>query len=243
MNKKIKAYLSVLLMSLSFYMMIETPYISAMGDYVLEFIGLKSWTGNNTGTHLTIFYFTPLIIIGVILVKKYAIRDLKIKRKIVIIAFIGLNIIFLLSTGLMAKSIKASSKGLLAIGIDQKYDNYMEYEFNDGRYVKFKADIKLTNYSKEDKQFYLMINNNYGKSHIGIYNLDGSKAIFKLKGKETKVLSINLDDYLAKDNSLNENGYRNVGGSGHITGIIVFDNKGDKVKIGNNNFFGISLNK
>ncbi len=243
MNKKIKAFLSVLLMSLSFYMMIETPYIRAMGDYVLEFIGLKSWTGNNTGTHLTIFYFTLLLIIGVILVKKYVIRDLKIKKKIVIIAFIGLNLIFILSTGLIARSIKSNSEGLLSIGIDQKYDNYMEYEFNEGRYVKFIADIKLTNYSKEDKEFYLMINNNYGKSPIGVYNSDGSKAIFKLKGKETKMLYINLDDYLIKDENLNETGYRNIAGSGYITGIIVFDNKGDKVKIDNNNFFGISLNK
>ena len=243
MNKRTKAFLSVLFMSITFYMMLETRYVNAIGDYVIEFIGLKSWTGNNTGTHLTIFYLMPLFIIGIILVKRYAIRDLKIKWRIVIIVFIGLNTIFTLSTGAIAKNIKSNSEGLLPIGFEQEEDNDMEYEFNDGRYTKFKADIKLTNYSKEDKQFHLMIDNNYDENLIRLYNLDGSKAIFKLKGKETKVFPINLDNYLVKDGDMNEIDYVRGAGSGVITGVIVFDDRGDEVKIDSNNFFGIRLKR
>ncbi|MDY0236362.1 MAG: hypothetical protein RBR71_10050 [Gudongella sp.] len=243
MNKKTKAFLSMLFMSLTFYMMIETTYVNAVGDYVIEFIGLKSWTGNYTGTHLTIYYFMPLFIIGIILVKKYAIHDLKIKWKIVIIVFIGLNTIFALSTEAIAKNIKANSEGLLSIGLEQEDSNHMEYEFKDGKYTKFTADIKLTNYSKEDKQFHLVIDNKYLRNPIRLYNLDGSRAIFKLKGEETKMFSINLDNYLVKDGNINKNDYGNVAGSGDITGVIIFDDRDDEVKIDNNNFFGISLKK
>ena len=243
MNKRTKAFLSVLFMSITFYMMLETRYVNAIGDYVIEFIGLKSWTGNHTGTHLTITYLMPLFIIGIILVKRYAIRDLKIKWRMVIIVFIGLNTIFTLSTGAIAKNIKSNSEGLLPIGFEQEEDNDMEYEFNDGRYTKFKADIKLTNYSKEDKQFYLMIDNNYDENPIRLYDLDGGKAIFKLRGKEAKIFSINLDNYLVKDSDMNEIDYVRGAGSGVITGVIVFDDIGDEVKIDNNNFFGIRLKK
>jgi len=35
-------------------MMKTTTYTRALGDYVLEFIGLKSWSGKLAGTHLTV---------------------------------------------------------------------------------------------------------------------------------------------------------------------------------------------
>lgn len=40
------------------------------GDYVFEFIGLKSWSGNNGGTHYTIYYTLIFSIPSVILAYK-----------------------------------------------------------------------------------------------------------------------------------------------------------------------------
>lgn len=70
---KVKGVLSVFFMSLFFYMMITTKYTRALGDYILEYAGLKSWTGNNSGTHLTVIYFGILFIISLIFVKRYAV--------------------------------------------------------------------------------------------------------------------------------------------------------------------------
>ncbi len=245
MNKKIKAFLSMLFMSITFYMMLETKYVNALGDYLIEFIGLKSWTGDYTGVHLTIFYFMPLFIIGTILVKKYIVNDLKINWKIVVIIFIGLNTIFALSTGAIAKQIKGSSPGLLSIGLEDDEINNMEYKFNNSRYIDFEAEIKLVNYSKEDKEFHLMIVNDYNKNHdiklIRLYNLDGSKAVFKLEGKEEKIFSISLDEYIIKGGYINEKSYDAGAGSGVIVEVIILDDKGEEVKLDENNFFGVRL--
>ena len=40
---------------------------------------------------------------------------------------------------------------------------------------------------------------------------------------------------------MNEIDYVRGSGSGVITGVIVFDDRGDEVKIDSNNFFGIRL--
>lgn len=53
MNDKVKGGLSILFMAITFYMMVTTKYTRALGDYILEFVGLKSWTGDYSGIHLT----------------------------------------------------------------------------------------------------------------------------------------------------------------------------------------------
>ncbi len=68
MTIKTKSALSILFMSVSFFMMITTRYTHALGDYILELIGLPSWTGDHTGFHLTIIYFGVLFIIGLFMV-------------------------------------------------------------------------------------------------------------------------------------------------------------------------------
>lgn len=243
MSKKTKGFLSILFMAATFFLMLETKFLNAPGDYVLNLIGLKPWTGDYTGTHLTILYFMPLFIIGIVLVKKYVVNDLNIRWGKVFLAFIGLNAIFILSTQAIAKNVKANSQGLLAIGFEQVDEDGMVYEFEDGKYTKFEGDMKLTNYGKEGKEFYLMIDNKYEESPISFYNLDGSRVVFQLEGKESRVFSINLDNYLVKGGIIDKKDYISGGGSGVIGGIIVSDSSGEKVKIDDNNFFGISLGR
>lgn len=238
MNKKIKGYLSILFMSLMFYMMIDTKYVRSLGDYIVEFVGLKSWTGNQSGTHLTVFYFSVLFFIGLFLVRNYAMRDLKLKGITIIIIFIGLNTIFSLATGEIAKSIKANAGGLLSIELEQG-QNSMEYEIDDGKYTKFSANITLKNYSEEDKEFYLRIDEDFGYGNIKLYNLDGKEKMIILNGKETKVLSINLNNTMVNNNMV-EN-FENAGGSGIIERVIIYNKSGEEVRLESKNFLGIVL--
>ena len=71
MGDKVKGVLSIFFMAVTFFMMVTTKYTHALGDYILEFIGLKSWTGDYSGTHLTVIYFGVLFIISLFVVGKY----------------------------------------------------------------------------------------------------------------------------------------------------------------------------
>ncbi len=57
MKNKIKAENLIFLMSITFYMILTTSYTNALGNYILEFIGLRPWTGDYSGEHLTIILF------------------------------------------------------------------------------------------------------------------------------------------------------------------------------------------
>src|SRR5699024_4352021 len=175
-----KAFLSVFFLSLIFFMMIDTTYFNAAGDYVVKFLGLKAWTGDYTGIHLTFFYFLPLFIAALFLVRKYAIRGLKIKSSKIFLIFIGLNVLFSIFTGFLAKNIKANAQGLFPISFEQEQPHYMEYEFEDNEYTQFSAEFTLTNYSKESKTFHLVIDNEYSDDDnftpISFYDLDKNSA-------------------------------------------------------------------
>ncbi len=101
-------------------MMLTRRYIHALGDYVIEFIGLKSWTGDFTGIHLTIFYFGALTFLGLYLVRKYALKEWGIRKRKAIFLFIVFITIFSLMTNMAVKSIKKYSDGLLSIGYHSK---------------------------------------------------------------------------------------------------------------------------
>jgi len=242
MNNKVKGGLSILLMSVTFYMMITTKYTHALGDYVLEFIGLKSWTGNYSGMHLTVIYFGILFVIGLFLVEKCVIDGLNIRRRSVFFIFIALMIVFSSITGMTARNIKKNSPGVLAIGYNSE-DSSMNYRSEDNNFIEFTAEFELTNYSNEKKTFYLSIDSpSYredGIEEISFYTFDGTKAIFQLEGNETKSFFLSSNSYDIVGGRELQNG----SGSGIIAEIILTNDEGEKVRLDSNNFFGIELNK
>lgn len=152
MSNKAKARLSILIMSLLFFMMVSTEHHRALGDYVLEFIGLKSWTGYYSGKHLTVVYFGVLFIISIYFVEKYARGKLKLRRRDVFLVFVGCMIIFSAISKTTVRLIKENSAGLLSIGY--KYENSsMNYRAEKNELVEFTAKFTLTNYSKKKRLF------------------------------------------------------------------------------------------
>lgn len=222
--------------------MITTKYTHALGDYVLEFIGLKSWTGEYEGVHLTIFYFSILVILGLYLVRKYVIDGLGIRTRNVVFLFIAFITIFSLITNAAVISIKKHSNGLLSVGYNSR-NSKMDYKSETMKYTEFNAEIQMTNYGNRSKEFYLTIDSSFyrkeGIEHIDIFTKDGNRAIFRLNADETKTLKINLDEYMIKGGRLSLNG----SGSGIIDEIILTDMQGKAVRLDGNNFFGIEISR
>jgi len=242
MNDKIKGGLSIFFMAAIFYMMITTKYTNALGDYVLEFIGLKSWTGDYSGVHLTIIYFGILFIICLFMVSKYAVNRMNIRRRNVFFVFLALMIVFYSITGVTVQHIKSNSQGLLSIGYNSS-ESSMDYRSEDNRFIEFIAEFELTNYSDEKKTFYLSITNPYdreeGIEEIRFYNNDGKQAKFGLDGNQTKSFSVGLDNY----DVIGGRGFQNGSGSGIVQEILLTDDEGNKVRLDSENFFGVEINR
>ncbi|HYE10779.1 MAG TPA: hypothetical protein VEF53_11420 [Patescibacteria group bacterium] len=242
MKNKVKGGLSIFFMSITAYMMITTKYTHALGDYILEFIGLRPWTGDYSGTHLTILYFGILFIIGLFLVKKYAVEDLNMRRKSIFIIFVAFMILFSSITGMTVRNIKKDSSGLLAIGYNAG-SGRMNYKAEDKKFVEFKAEFELTNYSNEKRTFYIIIDNPFyredGVDEINFYTFDGKQAIFELEGKEKKSFLLSLDNYHVAGGREFQSG----SGNGTIQKIVLMNDNGNKVRLESNNFFGIELGR
>lgn len=240
MNNKTKSGILIFLMSITFYMMITTPYTHALGDYVLEFIGLRAWTGDYSGNHLTIIYFGILFMILLHLVGKYVIDDLNIRIRSVFLIFVVLVTVFYSITGMTASNIKKNSSGLLSIGYNPAHSS-MDYRYEDNKFVEFTAEFELTNYSDEKKTFYLSIDSSFyredGIDPISFYNFDGERAVFELEGNETKSFLLSLDNY----NVVWDRNLQGGSGSGIVEEIVLSSDKYNKVRIGNKNFFGFEL--
>lgn len=234
--------MSITLLSISLYMMITTRYTHALGDYVLELIGLKSWTGEYRGVHLTIFYFSILVILGLYLVRKYAIDGLGIRTRNVIFLVIAFITIFSLITNAAVISIKRHSNGLLSVGYNSK-NSKMDYKSEAMKYIEFNAEIQVKNYASKSKEFYLTIDSPFyrkeGIEHIDIFTKSGNKAIFRLNAGETKTFKVNLDEYMIKGGRLSLNG----SGSGIIDEIILTDMQGNAIRLDDDNFFGIEISR
>lgn len=242
MTKRGKAFLSILFLSITFYMMMDTKYLNAVGDYVVEFIGLKAWTGTYTGIHLTIFYFLPFFILALLLVRKYAIRGLNITSVIVFFVFVGFTLLFSFLMSTLVKIKKANAEGLFPIALEQDKPREIEYDFVDNEYTRFKADFTLKNYSKETKRFYLMIDTAYSQQDkltpTELFDEDESRAVFELRGEESKPFSIDAENYLLKGGHTHGDKIESGSGWTDSFSLIVFDESGHAVKLDEKYFLG-----
>lgn len=241
MKSKIKGGFSILLMSLIFYCMITTKYTHALGDYIVEFVGLNSWTGDYSGVHLTIIYFAIPFIISLLEVERHVI-SMNISRIHVFLVFIVLMTIFYLLTGLIVSNIKKNSPGLLSIAFNPE-NSSINYSTKDKEIVEFSAQFELINYSNEKRTFYISIDRSSyrqdGIEAISFYTINGEKAVFQLEGNETKIFSLNLNDYKVVGGRRFQNGSE----SGTIDDILLTDDEGDKVTLNRNNGFIAELSR
>ena len=97
MNKKTKGILAMAFLCASSFMIFSTEHLGSLGDYVLEFVGLRSWSlDGQMGVHFTFYYFCALSIFAIFLVSKYTIKGLHIKKGKVALIYLGLLMLFML---------------------------------------------------------------------------------------------------------------------------------------------------
>jgi hypothetical protein len=237
MKSKWKGWLSIILMSFSFFMMSERKYSDPLGDYLLKFIGLKAWTQGNARVHLTVIYFGILFVISLVMVRVYAVERFPMKRRVIFLVFIAILQVFTFITDTTIKTVKASEPGLLAIGYI-KGDSHIHYSYKNKVLTEFSAKFELTNYSNEVKSFNLAIvpfDVRDQVSLINFYTVEGEKAVFELWPKQSKTFNISLEDYKVDWNVIHEE----LGsGGGSIKEIILSDEEGNSIKLNSSNLLG-----
>lgn len=241
MNLKIKAYIAIWLMSLTFYLSVDTKYVMALGDYVFEFLGYKAWSGNQEGTHYAAIFFLMMFFIALLFVGFYAVERLGMKKMKVFIVFVLLVTSYTVTTGFFAQEIKKNSDGLLSIAYDSK-DNHLDYKYKEDGDFELNLVLNLKNYGDESKEFFMSFDSRWSRADglepLEVLNKDGSKASFILHAGEEKTFELRDDLYkLSRGESIFISSSR-----GGIDEVIL-SNKEEVVQLTQKNFFGIHLKK
>lgn len=198
MKKRLKAVLSLLLMIFSFSMLCQKRYSPPLGDYVLEFLGLKPWSDNYRGIHITLILFGGLLLLSIFLVKRYFIDAFNINKMLTFLLPLICIFVVYVTSGIMVKSIKKKAPNLLSIGVTEK-QNYIRYEFKDNKLTKISTKFKLTNYSNEKKEFYINIDSPFyrkeGTKPIEFYDKQDKPVKFVLEGNESREFLLTSDEF------------------------------------------------
>lgn len=239
MNITKKLNLSIILLSLSFFLMIDTKYHQALGDYILEFLGFKSWTSTYGGFHLTILFFGIIFLISLYYVKKYNHKIKYMTSMKVFIIFLLIVTSLTLISNYTAWEIKKNSKGLESIAYVSER-NQLEYRSVKNDITFFNAYFTLKNYSDEMRTFQISIDSYWARKDnilpIEIYKLDDTKAVFKLEGEEEKTFQINLTDYKIYGGKRFETG----GYKGSISELVL-SNTNETIHLKEDDFFNLKI--
>jgi|GEM_PF-2151105 len=228
------------LMVLCAYMMTETKYLRAVGDYLLEACGIPSWSNGDMGIHLTVIYFSvPFFICFFWLLSRFRQQN---RTPIVFVILIlgGVTLSTLTTQGVLLK--KTFSEDLFAITYESE-DATIDYSVSNGEIQTFICEITLTNHSEEPQEFEISI------KEPQFYPLDGTMLVildetghpasFKLNSKETKTFSIEYPEFRPSLMLQHENG----GISGSIQTIVLTDVATREAYDFSEQFQGIALGK
>ncbi len=244
MQSRTKAILSIFVFSLTIFMMMTTKYLDALGDYLLRGIGLKAWTGDSSGFHLTILFFAVAALIANYFVMRFAVDEYGMRgRRVFLLTAIFLTC-FTILTNTTALGIKGNYEDLRTIG----YDPNSRISFNadtDMKITSFEADLQLTNYAKASRAFYLTLvfpDHGESKMYHRILTKENEPFLFVLGGKESRSFTINLEGFNVKYESASGiDG--STGGHGNIPSVILTDEKGKTIELNRKDFFGIELSR
>jgi len=241
MNKNAKFGLCLLFVSFTFILMVSVEPVGAPGDYVLEWLGLKAWSSDRSGFHLTILYFGIPFVIGLKLLGRYR-RELRISGFKTFMLSIVLITCMNFAVVEVAEYIKSSSEGLLVLGYDRENSTY-EIE-QTPQSTKFDIRVKVTNYSNEPKSFSLAIDSSLrrfeNKKPLRVMNEKGEEAIFELAGKKTNTFVITSENFELENNVL-EKGVSHSSRSAEIQELILESPDGEVVKLVADGYFGVVI--
>lgn len=230
------AGISVFVMAFSWYFMSDSTVIGAPGDHLLEAFSLDSWSGDQTGTHLTAIYGLILLMISFPLIRVNVIERFKVRWPTVF--FYVILIIFAMNriTDAIAVDIKAQLQGLKSIEYIEE-GNIFEYQWEDGQLEDFVMVFTLKNHNEDRHKFSIMLDSRWMRKDdeipIKILNKDGSLAIFELYGRQEKRFVITSHDYSYSDGKKLNNG----SGFSSIEELILTNNH-EQIKLSDHHYFG-----
>jgi hypothetical protein len=244
-----KAIGFLFLLSITFYLMIDTIYSYALGDYVLEFLKIKAWTGDHLGFHLTIVYFGVPFLILLYFARKYTKVIFGISKWKFFIAFVVCVTCVHWTASSVFISIKCNLEGLNTIGFDNEFNstnkNKMNYSMTDKVVSSFSTDFQLTNYSNEKREFYIYFDilsaDDKEILQLYLYDLDSKPHKFTLQANESMPFNINPNDYMIKPNFTSD--YFDGSSSGYLSHLILYDDQGNKVRLDKYDFLGLEQHR
>jgi hypothetical protein len=191
-------FLFIILMAVSLMFCFQPPNSAALGDIILQKIGLKAWENANGGLHYTVvIYAFPAFLIGLIgatyfLSEAYP-RFIKKLPLISVIFLILLPSIYTFSN----RAIMTLSDGINALEYNREKSSSTASINSDGDFI-IKSDLPIKNYSNKDVTFYIRLVP-YQMYSESIINEDiitatdpdtGKPQAFTLHPKETQLLQV-----------------------------------------------------
>ena len=247
MSIKWKAFLSIGVFALSFFMLIETQYLPPLGDLLLESVGLKAWSDGDIGFHIAILYFGFVAVISYIFMKRFAYVQMKMKGITIFLIIIVLLTAFTYATSATAQYIKTNSDGLYAVALvsndksrtlnlyssgkndSEPIYNKAHYNTRDFKVTDFEIDLTLKNYAKNEVTFYIEFEpfmlDGEPLENIKIWNKDGSKAAFTLAPGMTHRFVITEDVYQLTGGMRGENSGYGL----NVSEIILTNDQGESI--------------
>jgi hypothetical protein len=242
MNKKWQQNTLIGLMVSSFILMFNTKYLRAPGDYLLEFMGLKSWTGDMSGTHLTVIYFGIIFFISLFLIEKYLINQSKLKWRRVITILVLSIALYVSTVGTIVQIAMRNSDTLTSIEYLSD-SGHLNFSKDDGEYTRFNTVFELSNKSRDSRVFFVDLHSSWrradGQSSIKILDKNGDRALFELKGDESKLFDLDESEFILKD----DEAFGSYSTSGILDEIILTDPSGYSVLLEYDRSYSLRINR
>lgn len=242
MNKKWQQNTLIGLMVSSFILMFNTKYLRAPGDYLLEFMGFKSWTGGLSGTHLTVIYFGIIFFICLFLIEKYLINQSKLKWRRVISILVLSIALYVSTVGTIVQIVMRNSDTLTSIEYISD-SGRLNFSKDDGEYTRFNTVFELSNKSRDSRVFFVDLHSSWrrqdGQSSIKILDKNGNRAVFELKGDESKLFDLDESEFILKD----DEDFGSYSTSGILDEIILTDPSGYSVLLEYDRSYSLRINR
>ena len=184
-------------------------YSEPVGDRLLGFIGVPTWSNGNSGVHYTGIVSIILLIVGLIfLAKRYS-------GKMIFIFFLAL---MLIPSNLFANVYQSNfAKGIYALEYHQD-DSNCKYDTNDSSIVVGKCTLSFVNHSDLPVTFRVSLDQKYDNKGFNVMDIINLKEHqLKISANEHKAFEINFR------HSLQSSRYQDVGGEINIFKVKITD--------------------
>ena len=217
-------------MSVLFFMIIDTKYLPPLGGMLLESVGLKAWSGGDTGLHLTLIYFGIPFLIAYLELRRHHVIHKDFRKLNAFVLFIACVTLLNIGTSFVVQKMKSNMDGLYTIAyIDET--GSLKFSYSEQKLNDLHIEFALKNYDDEDHSFNVNLNSKWFEQDrvkpIKILNRDGTLATFTIKAGESKLFVIDQSNYTIEGGYIGDNmGYGSfvediiLSGEGYDTVIL-----------------------